>query len=92
MQDIAVQFEKHCWTHSVSLFPPQVHVGRSPIINYKNQILKLKKQKINKVKNFFIKIFSFGKININQNINNLIRQEEENCELLKGHKSLKFTN
>ncbi|WP_339042543.1 hypothetical protein [Spiroplasma endosymbiont of Apeira syringaria] len=32
MQDIAVQFEKHCWIHSVSLFPPQVHVGRSPII------------------------------------------------------------
>ncbi|WP_339040462.1 hypothetical protein [Spiroplasma endosymbiont of Apeira syringaria] len=30
MQDIAVQFEKHCWIHSVSLFPPQVHVGRSP--------------------------------------------------------------
>ncbi|WP_339040304.1 IS3 family transposase [Spiroplasma endosymbiont of Apeira syringaria] len=33
MQDIAVQFEKHCWIHSVSLFPPQVHVGRSPIQN-----------------------------------------------------------
>ncbi|WP_339042505.1 hypothetical protein [Spiroplasma endosymbiont of Apeira syringaria] len=30
MQDIAVQFEKHFWIHSVSLFPPQVHVGRSP--------------------------------------------------------------
>ncbi|WP_339042293.1 hypothetical protein [Spiroplasma endosymbiont of Apeira syringaria] len=44
MQDIAVKFEKHCWIHSVSLFPPQVHVGRSPklildideIINDKN--------------------------------------------------------
>ncbi|WP_339041156.1 hypothetical protein [Spiroplasma endosymbiont of Apeira syringaria] len=37
MQDIAVQFEKHCWIHSFSLFPPQVHVGRSPIIYlYKN--------------------------------------------------------
>ncbi|WP_339041524.1 hypothetical protein [Spiroplasma endosymbiont of Apeira syringaria] len=33
MQDIAVQFEKHCWIHSVSLFPPQVHVGRSPFSN-----------------------------------------------------------
>ncbi|WP_339042149.1 hypothetical protein [Spiroplasma endosymbiont of Apeira syringaria] len=33
MQDIAVHFEKHCWIHSVSLFPPQVHVGRSPLIN-----------------------------------------------------------
>ncbi len=33
MQDIAVQFEKHCWIHSVSLFPPQVHVGRSPFNN-----------------------------------------------------------
>ncbi len=33
MQDIAVQFEKHCWIHSFSLFPPQVHVGRSPIRN-----------------------------------------------------------
>ncbi|WP_339042193.1 hypothetical protein [Spiroplasma endosymbiont of Apeira syringaria] len=32
MQDIAVQFEKHCWIHSVSLFPPQVHVGRSPFL------------------------------------------------------------
>ncbi|WP_339042745.1 hypothetical protein [Spiroplasma endosymbiont of Apeira syringaria] len=32
MQDIAVQFEKHFWIHSVSLFPPQVHVGRSPLI------------------------------------------------------------
>ncbi|WP_339041670.1 hypothetical protein [Spiroplasma endosymbiont of Apeira syringaria] len=32
MQDIAVHFEKHCWIHSVSLFPPQVHVGRSPLI------------------------------------------------------------
>ncbi|WP_339042999.1 hypothetical protein [Spiroplasma endosymbiont of Apeira syringaria] len=31
MQDIAVQFEKHFWIHSVSLFPPQVHVGRSPL-------------------------------------------------------------
>ncbi|WP_339042254.1 hypothetical protein [Spiroplasma endosymbiont of Apeira syringaria] len=41
MQDIAVQFEKHFWIHSVSLFPPQVHVGRSPFlkntfINQKN--------------------------------------------------------
>ncbi|WP_339040752.1 hypothetical protein [Spiroplasma endosymbiont of Apeira syringaria] len=35
MQDIAVQFEKHCWIHSVSLFPPQVHVGRSPIFIFK---------------------------------------------------------
>ncbi|WP_339041699.1 hypothetical protein [Spiroplasma endosymbiont of Apeira syringaria] len=34
MQDIAVQFEKHCWIHSVSLFPPQVHVGRSPYKNF----------------------------------------------------------
>ncbi|WP_339041487.1 hypothetical protein [Spiroplasma endosymbiont of Apeira syringaria] len=34
MQDIAVQFEKHCWIHSVSLFPPQVHVGRSPVLYY----------------------------------------------------------
>ncbi|WP_339041372.1 hypothetical protein [Spiroplasma endosymbiont of Apeira syringaria] len=33
MQDIAVQFEKHFWIHSVSLFPPQVHVGRSPFLN-----------------------------------------------------------
>ncbi|WP_339040412.1 hypothetical protein [Spiroplasma endosymbiont of Apeira syringaria] len=32
MQDIAVHFEKHCWIHSVSLFPPQVNVGRSPFI------------------------------------------------------------
>ncbi|WP_339040257.1 hypothetical protein [Spiroplasma endosymbiont of Apeira syringaria] len=36
MQDIAVQFEKHCWIHSVSLFSPQVHVGRSPLKNYKH--------------------------------------------------------
>ncbi|WP_339041138.1 hypothetical protein [Spiroplasma endosymbiont of Apeira syringaria] len=35
MQDIAVQFEKHCWIHSVSLFPPQVHVGRSPFLFFK---------------------------------------------------------
>ncbi|WP_339042741.1 hypothetical protein [Spiroplasma endosymbiont of Apeira syringaria] len=40
MQDIAVQFEKHCWIHSVSLFPPQVHVGRSP---YYYLVSKLKK-------------------------------------------------
>ncbi|WP_174481129.1 hypothetical protein [Spiroplasma endosymbiont of Danaus chrysippus] len=53
------------------------------IINYQKQILKLKKQKINKIKNFFIKFFSLGKININQNINNLTQQEEKNCELLK---------
>ncbi|WP_339043087.1 hypothetical protein [Spiroplasma endosymbiont of Apeira syringaria] len=33
MQDIAVQFEKHFLIHSVSLFPPQVHVGRSPLLN-----------------------------------------------------------
>ncbi|WP_339042732.1 hypothetical protein [Spiroplasma endosymbiont of Apeira syringaria] len=39
MQDIAVQFEKHCWIHSVSLFPPQVHVGRSPILNFKPHYL-----------------------------------------------------
>ncbi|WP_339042456.1 hypothetical protein [Spiroplasma endosymbiont of Apeira syringaria] len=40
MQDIAVQFEKHFWIHSVSLFPPQVHVGRSPlkINNWKENI------------------------------------------------------
>ncbi|WP_339043200.1 hypothetical protein [Spiroplasma endosymbiont of Apeira syringaria] len=38
MQDIAVQFEKHCWIHSVSLFPPQVHVGRSPYIIYTRNI------------------------------------------------------
>ncbi|WP_339043423.1 hypothetical protein [Spiroplasma endosymbiont of Apeira syringaria] len=35
MQDIAVQFEKHFWIHSVSLFPPQVHVGRSPLLYFK---------------------------------------------------------
>ncbi|WP_339040623.1 hypothetical protein [Spiroplasma endosymbiont of Apeira syringaria] len=40
MQDIAVQFEKHCWIHSVSLFPPQVHVGRSPNIYIKMVIFK----------------------------------------------------
>ncbi|WP_339041640.1 hypothetical protein [Spiroplasma endosymbiont of Apeira syringaria] len=38
MQDIAVQFEKHCWIHSVSLFPPQVHVGRSPNYNSLNNV------------------------------------------------------
>ncbi|WP_339042794.1 hypothetical protein [Spiroplasma endosymbiont of Apeira syringaria] len=38
MQDIAVQFEKHCWIHSVSLFPPQVHVGRSPLIKSFNDL------------------------------------------------------
>ncbi|WP_339041164.1 hypothetical protein [Spiroplasma endosymbiont of Apeira syringaria] len=43
MQDIAVQFEKHCWIHSVSLFPPQVHVGRSPNFNYKLVILLVEK-------------------------------------------------
>ncbi|WP_339042225.1 hypothetical protein [Spiroplasma endosymbiont of Apeira syringaria] len=42
MQDIAVQFEKHCWIHSVSLFPPQVHVGRSPIISNINTLFKNK--------------------------------------------------
>ncbi|WP_339040180.1 hypothetical protein [Spiroplasma endosymbiont of Apeira syringaria] len=41
MQDIAVQFEKHCWIHSVSLFPPQVHVGRSPL---QNTLIKLSPQ------------------------------------------------
>ncbi|WP_339041686.1 hypothetical protein [Spiroplasma endosymbiont of Apeira syringaria] len=41
MQDIAVQFEKHFLIHSFSLFPPQVHVGRSPFIITK---------RINKVK------------------------------------------
>ena len=56
------------------------------IINYKNQIFKLKKQKNNKVKNFFIKIFSFGKINKNKKINNLIQQEKINCEVLKETK------
>ncbi|WP_339041700.1 hypothetical protein [Spiroplasma endosymbiont of Apeira syringaria] len=44
MQDIAVQFEKHCWIHSVSLFPPQVHVGRSPNLN----TLKIKFYALNK--------------------------------------------
>ncbi|WP_339043039.1 hypothetical protein [Spiroplasma endosymbiont of Apeira syringaria] len=38
MQDIAVQFEKHCWIHSVSLLPPQVHVGRSPNDYSKNSL------------------------------------------------------
>ncbi|WP_339043267.1 hypothetical protein [Spiroplasma endosymbiont of Apeira syringaria] len=41
MQDIAVQFEKHCWIHSVSLFPPQVHVGRSPILFISNFIFNI---------------------------------------------------
>ncbi|BDT04495.1 hypothetical protein SHM_21410 [Spiroplasma ixodetis] len=31
MQDIVFQFEKYYWTHSISLFPPQVHVGRSSL-------------------------------------------------------------
>ncbi|WP_339042114.1 hypothetical protein [Spiroplasma endosymbiont of Apeira syringaria] len=54
MQDIAVQFEKHFWIHSVSLFPPQLHVGRSPLIktvaifrcstNYLNNIYILYKR------------------------------------------------
>ncbi|WP_339040681.1 hypothetical protein [Spiroplasma endosymbiont of Apeira syringaria] len=42
MQDIAVQFEKHCWIHSVSLFPPQVHVGRSPLIKLRKELKQLR--------------------------------------------------
>ncbi len=38
MQDIVFQFEKYYWTHSISLFPPQVHVGRSPN-NYFNKFI-----------------------------------------------------
>ncbi|WP_339042460.1 hypothetical protein [Spiroplasma endosymbiont of Apeira syringaria] len=44
MQDIAVQFEKHCWIHSVSLLPPQVHVGRSPLIIKRKIIYKRKEE------------------------------------------------
>ncbi|WP_339043184.1 hypothetical protein [Spiroplasma endosymbiont of Apeira syringaria] len=53
MQDIAVQFEKHCWIHSVSLFPPQVHVGRSPIIFLKINI-SFKFITYSKVNEFFL--------------------------------------
>ncbi|WP_339041050.1 hypothetical protein [Spiroplasma endosymbiont of Apeira syringaria] len=52
MQDIAVQFEKHCWIHSVSLFPPQVHVGRSPIL-----FLSFLKNLPNIIFTTFLKIF-----------------------------------
>ncbi len=48
MQDIAVQFEKHCWTHSVSLFSPHVLVERSPKYYFKTKneaIIFLKKYK-----------------------------------------------
>ncbi|BDT02504.1 hypothetical protein SHM_01500 [Spiroplasma ixodetis] len=38
MQDIVFQFEKYYWTHSISLFPPQVHVGRSSFIITDNKI------------------------------------------------------
>ncbi|WP_339042923.1 hypothetical protein [Spiroplasma endosymbiont of Apeira syringaria] len=53
MQDIAVHFEKHFWIHSVSLFPPQVHVGRSPIINYK-EILFFSITKVDTVSSLLI--------------------------------------
>ncbi|WP_339043301.1 hypothetical protein [Spiroplasma endosymbiont of Apeira syringaria] len=56
MQDIAVQFEKHFWIHSVSLFPPQVHVGRSPL-NILKEIIDLQGQlyenKVNRYKEIF---------------------------------------
>ncbi|WP_339041965.1 hypothetical protein [Spiroplasma endosymbiont of Apeira syringaria] len=41
MQDIAVHFEKHCWINSVSLFPPQVHVGRSSLFYSKISSFKI---------------------------------------------------
>ncbi|WP_339040877.1 hypothetical protein [Spiroplasma endosymbiont of Apeira syringaria] len=53
MQDIAVQFEKHCWIHSVSLLPPQVHVGRSPYF-----ILIMFKTKLSK-NNYFLKYYQY---------------------------------
>ncbi|WP_339041221.1 hypothetical protein [Spiroplasma endosymbiont of Apeira syringaria] len=58
MQDIAVQFEKHCWIHSFSLFPPQVHVGRSPFLkpNFKIRIFVLFKCNFTII---FFKLFKF---------------------------------
>ncbi len=53
------------------------------VFQFNIRIYKLKEQKINKIKNFFINLFSFGKINKNKSINNLIETEEINCELLK---------
>ncbi|WP_339043075.1 hypothetical protein [Spiroplasma endosymbiont of Apeira syringaria] len=52
MQDIAVQFEKHFWIHSVSLFPPQVHVGRSPKINMQTKKFIIKTLKKKNLKKF----------------------------------------
>ncbi|WP_339042610.1 hypothetical protein [Spiroplasma endosymbiont of Apeira syringaria] len=49
MQDIAVQFEKHFWIHSVSLFPPQVHVGRSPIMNLKIRPILIASRSLTKI-------------------------------------------
>lgn len=56
------------------------------VFQFNIQIYKLKEQKINKIKNFFINLFSFGKINKNKSINNLIETEEINCELFKKTK------
>ncbi|WP_342254316.1 hypothetical protein [Spiroplasma endosymbiont of Zeiraphera isertana] len=56
------------------------------VFQFNIQIYKLKEQKINKIKFFFINLFSFGKINKNRSINNLIETEEINCELFKKTK------
>lgn len=47
------------------------------------QIDKLEKQKINKIKNFFISLFSFGRKNKNKKISQLIQVEKKDSELLK---------
>ncbi|BDT03242.1 hypothetical protein SHM_08880 [Spiroplasma ixodetis] len=80
MQDIAVQFEKHCWIHSVSLFPPQVHVGRSPKNNSKIEELE------NTISNLNSELDSYSddwmplslKENINRRIELQRKIDEEN--------------
>lgn len=71
---------------SIDYWVDQNQKLETKICYYQKQINKLEKQKINKIKNFFINLFSFKKINKNKKINNLIEIEEINCEILKQTK------
>ncbi|BDT02822.1 hypothetical protein SHM_04680 [Spiroplasma ixodetis] len=68
MQDIVFQFEKYYWTHSISLFPPQVHVGRSSINNWKNPIQE-HKNKLEEIYQNFLKSQELSKVLFNKSIN-----------------------
>lgn len=88
-QELAITIEK--FTKDINYYTAQNQELEKQISDYKQQIIELKKQKINKIKNFLIILFSLGKKNHNQNINTTIKAKTEKYQPLENKKTTNET-